>query len=196
MNTLKLNSFIPSFVDRDMLMRYHWGLGIGHVYAHDIVANGVTEGSLSKSTAEEPVILAGPDVELEAQGSAPEPLHVCPTDDADGTDDSDNPEANGVTDGPLSKSTAEEPVILAGLDVELEAQGSAPEPLHICPTDDADGSDDSDNPELGMENRDDDNWDSDEDENEELGEDPYGSDEDTFLSREEMYGQDFDLHLG
>ena len=23
-----------SFVDRDMVMRYHWGLGIGHVYAH------------------------------------------------------------------------------------------------------------------------------------------------------------------
>ena len=23
-----------SFVDRDMLMRYHWGLGIGHRYAH------------------------------------------------------------------------------------------------------------------------------------------------------------------
>jgi hypothetical protein len=22
------------FVDRDMLMRYHWGLGIGHVYSH------------------------------------------------------------------------------------------------------------------------------------------------------------------
>jgi|SRR5882757_3617592 len=23
------------FADRDMLMRYHWGLGIGHVYAHE-----------------------------------------------------------------------------------------------------------------------------------------------------------------
>lgn len=23
------------FVDRDMIMRYHWGLGVGHVYAHD-----------------------------------------------------------------------------------------------------------------------------------------------------------------
>jgi hypothetical protein len=22
------------FVDRDMLMRYHWGLGVGHLYAH------------------------------------------------------------------------------------------------------------------------------------------------------------------
>jgi hypothetical protein len=24
----------PRFVDPDMLMRYHWGLGIGHVYSH------------------------------------------------------------------------------------------------------------------------------------------------------------------
>ena len=23
------------FVDRDMLMRYHWGLGIGHTYSHN-----------------------------------------------------------------------------------------------------------------------------------------------------------------
>ena len=26
--------FSLRFVDRDMVMRYHWGLGIGHVYAH------------------------------------------------------------------------------------------------------------------------------------------------------------------
>jgi hypothetical protein len=25
---------IHRFVDRDMVMRYHWGLGIGHVYSH------------------------------------------------------------------------------------------------------------------------------------------------------------------
>jgi hypothetical protein len=23
-----------SFVDRDMMMRYHWGLGVGHLYSH------------------------------------------------------------------------------------------------------------------------------------------------------------------
>ena len=35
MNLNKSNSIIlSSFVDRDMLMRYHWGLGIGHQYAH------------------------------------------------------------------------------------------------------------------------------------------------------------------
>lgn len=31
--TLTNLAFYSSFVDRDMLMRYHFGLGIGHVYA-------------------------------------------------------------------------------------------------------------------------------------------------------------------
>ena len=29
------------FVDHDMLMRYHWGLGIGHTYSHDSPTNSV-----------------------------------------------------------------------------------------------------------------------------------------------------------
>ena len=28
------HTFNISFVDRDMVMRYHWGLGVGHVYSH------------------------------------------------------------------------------------------------------------------------------------------------------------------
>ena len=28
------------FVDRDMLMRYHWGLGVGHIYSHGQRADG------------------------------------------------------------------------------------------------------------------------------------------------------------
>lgn len=27
------------FVDRDMVMRYHWGLGVGHLYSHQRNAN-------------------------------------------------------------------------------------------------------------------------------------------------------------
>ena len=26
---------VSSFVDHDMVMRYHWGLGVGHTYAHE-----------------------------------------------------------------------------------------------------------------------------------------------------------------
>jgi hypothetical protein len=31
--------FILRFADRDMVMRYHWGLGIGHVYSHSQAPN-------------------------------------------------------------------------------------------------------------------------------------------------------------
>ena len=39
---------LSSFVDRDMLMRYHWGLGIGHTYAH----NTSSTESLLRSTSQ------------------------------------------------------------------------------------------------------------------------------------------------
>ena len=31
---------MSSFVNRDMLMRYHWGLGVGHTYAHSTASTG------------------------------------------------------------------------------------------------------------------------------------------------------------
>lgn len=31
---LKRSQLILRFVDRDMLMRYHFGLGVGHIYSH------------------------------------------------------------------------------------------------------------------------------------------------------------------
>lgn len=31
---------LPRFVDRDMLMRYHWGLSVGHVYSHSDQLHG------------------------------------------------------------------------------------------------------------------------------------------------------------
>lgn len=33
-STLLIGTIVCRFVDRDMLMRYHWGLGIGHYYSH------------------------------------------------------------------------------------------------------------------------------------------------------------------
>lgn len=33
-----MNWFYGSFVDRDMVMRYHFGLGVGHVYSHQSAA--------------------------------------------------------------------------------------------------------------------------------------------------------------
>jgi hypothetical protein len=31
------------FVDRDMALRYHWGLGIGHIYAHSKEHDGIRD---------------------------------------------------------------------------------------------------------------------------------------------------------
>lgn len=44
-------TFVNRFVDRDMLMRYHWGLGVGHVHSHGLVGvpttvEDETDGSL------------------------------------------------------------------------------------------------------------------------------------------------------
>lgn len=34
-----LLNFNYRFVDRDMIMRYHWGLGIGHIHSHGLIDN-------------------------------------------------------------------------------------------------------------------------------------------------------------
>ncbi|KAF6747597.1 hypothetical protein DFP72DRAFT_972254 [Ephemerocybe angulata] len=40
--------YVNRFVDRDMLMRYHWGLGVGHRYSHkDAPVKGTSEASSS-----------------------------------------------------------------------------------------------------------------------------------------------------
>jgi len=41
---------LPRFVDHDMLMRYYWGLGIGHSYSHVAVSTD----SQSCSTSQQP----------------------------------------------------------------------------------------------------------------------------------------------
>jgi hypothetical protein len=45
-------SFI-SFVDRDMVMRYHWGLAVGHIYGHEFkFARELEQGTPSPSQPE------------------------------------------------------------------------------------------------------------------------------------------------
>ena len=39
-------ALLSSFLDRDMLMRYHWGLSIGHTYTH------ATSSTNSRSTSQ------------------------------------------------------------------------------------------------------------------------------------------------
>jgi hypothetical protein len=35
LDSLSTVVFFDSFVDRDMVMRYHWGLSVGHIYGHE-----------------------------------------------------------------------------------------------------------------------------------------------------------------
>ena len=64
-----------SFTERDILMRYHWGMGIGHAHAHGI--SGTIEpikiASMQYDEAEE--------VEAD-QGSLPEKSDTAKGDDA------------------------------------------------------------------------------------------------------------------
>lgn len=42
------------FVDRDMVMRFYWGLGVGHVYSHeDAILDGGSEDQIMESEDEE-----------------------------------------------------------------------------------------------------------------------------------------------
>jgi hypothetical protein len=39
---------LDRFVDRDMVMRYHWGLGVGHIYSHGHHDQPIASGNSSK----------------------------------------------------------------------------------------------------------------------------------------------------
>lgn len=41
--------FFHRFVDRDMVMRYHWGLGVGHIYSHDTTTHPLATVPLTSS---------------------------------------------------------------------------------------------------------------------------------------------------
>ncbi|KJA26291.1 hypothetical protein HYPSUDRAFT_133110, partial [Hypholoma sublateritium FD-334 SS-4] len=58
--------YVNRFVDRDMVMRYHWGLGVGHTYSHgrDVL---LQKDSTTSSTSE----ADGPDEEDPSGSSAP-----------------------------------------------------------------------------------------------------------------------------
>ncbi|KAF8218408.1 hypothetical protein L208DRAFT_1351762 [Tricholoma matsutake] len=51
----------PRFSDRDLLMRYHWGLGVGHFHAHQSASS---LGCVS-DVAEDAQDIQVPDVELQ-----------------------------------------------------------------------------------------------------------------------------------
>jgi hypothetical protein len=52
-----------SFVDRDMMMRYHWGSGIGHVYSHASRFDSLREKSIEQDLEEGGLEVVGDSVE-------------------------------------------------------------------------------------------------------------------------------------
>lgn len=70
--------YFDRFSDRDLLMRYHWGLGVGHLHAHGPISNPSHIPDLPRDTdASDNLSEAPPDGDLHA---------------ADIADDNDNPE--------------------------------------------------------------------------------------------------------
>jgi hypothetical protein len=67
-----LLTLVPRFVDRDMIMRYHQGMAIGHVYTHGLQNADVTATSdptaMSPDTGDD----AEPEIELEANTIDPD----------------------------------------------------------------------------------------------------------------------------
>jgi hypothetical protein len=133
------------FVDRDMVMRYHWSLGIGHTYSH---------GNTSEPP---PVVEEGAEESMDCEGAEQNVLqtgNLVVEQGAEKLVDCDGAEQND----PLTRA-------LSGPEAELH------EP-------------DSDDPEYGLEDR----------ENEDLGSDDDwqdyddGFNDDEFLSMHEMYG--------
>lgn len=84
MNKIYLH-FTTRFVDRDMVMRFHWGLGIGHVYSH---ADSPNVSTVSGGEEEDEDHNSDKNVEVKTQSII----------DDDEDDDEENPEELGLED--------------------------------------------------------------------------------------------------
>jgi hypothetical protein len=74
------------FVDRDMVMRFHWGLAAGHVYTHSVRNNSQTQPSVSTTHDEDTI------GDLESNITSGNPADLL--EQEDDAPDLDNPEFN------------------------------------------------------------------------------------------------------
>ena len=71
-DNIRLTYFLCNrFVDRDMTMRYHWGLAVGHTYTHGQTASKMTNSDKLTSTTHS--VGLGSDAMPIASGSAATP---------------------------------------------------------------------------------------------------------------------------
>ena len=61
---------IQRFVDRDMLMRYHWGLSVGHTYSH------VSDHSEPNDESITPQVLHAQSLQADALDPVSSNIHV------------------------------------------------------------------------------------------------------------------------
>jgi hypothetical protein len=74
----------PRFVDRDMVMRFHWGLAAGHVYTHPVRNISQTQPSVSTTHDEDTIR------DLESDMTSGNPADLL--EQEDDAPDLDNPE--------------------------------------------------------------------------------------------------------
>ncbi|KAH6896318.1 hypothetical protein BKA70DRAFT_1438538 [Coprinopsis sp. MPI-PUGE-AT-0042] len=131
--------YVNRFVDRDMLMRYHWGLGVGHAYSHGDVpalasklnvapAPPTTQGgddTFVEGSPHFPVIeheefassnLGGPS--HAHQDNLPIPSSTSTASDTEGETDSDDPE--------LALSDHEEDIMESAAETEVDIEPEDP----------------------------------------------------------------------
>ncbi|KIJ64394.1 hypothetical protein HYDPIDRAFT_90003, partial [Hydnomerulius pinastri MD-312] len=97
--------YVNRFVDRDMLLRYHWGHGVGHVYSHVPRAGTDRDGCVPTPSpfSTDPVhegleAVLGPNVQVDSSDQAKAPIAP------DNWDDWDNPDSDDL-DGPTAGET-------------------------------------------------------------------------------------------
>ena len=109
MATISLNIYgLFRFVDRDMLMRYHWGLGVGHTYSHS------TTGSPQKTSFSPTLDSSDNSDEAATNACQFEPQTVEAERHVDEDDDSEDDD-NGSLDGSTSPGSDD-----ADKDIDVE----------------------------------------------------------------------------
>ena len=96
-NCLLIHNFNQRFADRDLLMHYCWGLGVGHIYSHGQTAPGPllrTHGSLSNKMDSTPELITDNIAVIQPAAFQADSDLDNPVDDLDGNDLEDSEEAS------------------------------------------------------------------------------------------------------
>ena len=77
------------FADRDILMRYHWGLGVGHAYAHEPTTRSAEEILHAPSRSEPEIVIPDCHTDVDENDSDGTSSLRSPSPDLDNSDPDD-----------------------------------------------------------------------------------------------------------